>query len=102
MPASDGYIEVHYADVDNVGEALRAGTASLRTMLDDLEAALAPLRATWSGVAEETYRQAKAEWDAAITRMGEILTRSSGVLEDMKFNYQRTDLNLAHRWADIR
>lgn len=101
MP-DDSYIEVHYNDVDNVGEALGAGTAALRTMLDDLESALQPLRQTWSGAAEQSYVAAKAQWDGAVNQMQAILARSRPVLEDMKYNYQRTDLNLAMQWSDIR
>jgi 6 kDa early secretory antigenic target len=100
--AQDGYIEVHYNHVDNVGDALDAGTASIQRMLDNLETAIAPLKASWAGSAREQYDVSKRRWDAAVADMHVLLGNSSGVLHDMKHAYQRTDLNLAMRWAEIR
>ncbi len=97
----EGYISVNYNDVDNVGEALIAGTKAIRAMLDDLEQAIQPLRATWSGEAENEYEKIQRKWDADCDRMNQILASSSTTLEDMSFNYKRTDLNLALNWSDI-
>jgi len=100
--AHEGYIEVHYNDVDNVGEALHAGTIAIRRMLDDLETAIAPLKASWIGVSRDAYDTAKTQWDAAVTDMNLLLRNCRNTLEDMSYNYKRTDLDLAISWAGIR
>lgn len=96
-----GTIHVNYSGVTDVSEALTAATAAIRELLNELESALAPLRATWDGNTRDQYDIKKAAWDGACDNMSVVLGGAVQTLDEMAHNYSHTDLNLAFQWSEL-
>lgn len=68
----NGY-KMQFGAVDAAGADLVGGASSIENKLNDMENALKPLQADWTGSASEAYVQAKAQWNAALTEMKALL-----------------------------
>jgi WXG100 family type VII secretion target len=68
----DGY-KVNFGAVDTAGSDLVTGANNIETKLNDMETALRPLQADWTGDASEAYVQAKIKWNQALTEMKGLL-----------------------------
>lgn len=99
---SSDSIYVNYGQVTNVEEVLQDGTKQIEALLENLNNAIQPLRATWAGVSDEEYSQVQARWNSDTASMGSILTSYAGTLSNMQYNYSNTDTNLAFQWASIQ
>jgi ESAT-6 family protein len=102
MGDGDGNIHVTYSGVQDVSDALSAGTKAIQALLENLEQAIAPLRSSFQGNAAGEYETRKNKWDADAADMGTILGSATQTLDEMAENYSHTDLTLAFQWADLR
>src|SRR5690606_19462303 len=68
----NGY-KMNFGTVDAAGTDLVRGAGNIETKLGDMETALKPLQADWTGSASEAYIQAKAKWNTALTEMKVLL-----------------------------
>ena len=98
---SESEIYVNYGRVDNVGLALADAVNAIQTILDGLQGAIQPLRATWAGVSEDEYEGVQLRWSDDITGMTSALSTYNDVLSQMKINYSQTDNGLALDWQEI-
>ena len=73
--------------------------AALRGKLDDLQAYLAPLIATWEGQASASYQGHQAQWNAAATELESIMRQISGALGSALEQYQSTEAANAAMWG---
>jgi WXG100 family type VII secretion target len=71
-----GY-KMQFGAVETAGSDLGTGATNIETKLNDMDTALKPLQADWTGEASEAYVQAKAKWNAALSEMKQILTEIS-------------------------
>jgi 6 kDa early secretory antigenic target len=76
-----------------------AGTASrIATRLEELKRLLAPLVATWDGVAAEEYRRTQRKWDTAATDLASVLGQISVALGAANESYRRVEQANVARW----
>jgi WXG100 family type VII secretion target len=101
LSMSESEIYVNYGRVDNVEMALADATMAIATILDELQNAIQPLRATWAGVSETEYEGVQQRFNIDLAEMMGTLGQNNDVLSEMKINYSNTDTGLALQWQDI-
>jgi early secretory antigenic target protein ESAT-6 len=72
---------------------------SLRAILSQLEADLAPLIASWEGSAQEMYLQKKAAWDAAANDLAGLLASITSVTRHAHEGYVDTITANKNMWT---
>lgn len=101
MAISDNQIYVDYHQVNNVLQSLEDADSRIQGVLNWLDDAITPLRATWSGFSENEYIKVQARWTDDTNQMKNMLTQCHQTLGDMSNNYSNTDHNLAAQWGSI-
>ena len=66
-------LKVNHGGLDVAAADLTAASARLEETLRELESGLNARQVGWSGAAKDAYVPAKAEWNAAISTMRELL-----------------------------
>jgi WXG100 family type VII secretion target len=64
---------MNFGAVDAAGSDLVQGAANIENKLNEMDSALKPLQADWTGAASDAYTRAKAEWNSALTEMKSLL-----------------------------
>lgn len=67
-----GY-KMQFGAVETAGTDLGSGANNIEAKLSEMEDALKPLQADWTGSASEAYIRAKAQWNAALSEMKVLL-----------------------------
>jgi len=84
-------------------EAGQAGIAKthgeLVATLDELEANLQPMLATWDGDAREAYYQCKKEWDSAAEQMNTTLGQIGQLVGTANQNYRQAETTATNNWS---
>jgi len=76
-----------------------AGTATrIANRLEELKRMLAPLVATWDGVAAEEYRRTQRKWDTAATDLAAVLGQISVAIGAANESYRQVEQVNAARW----
>ena len=86
-------IRVSHEGLDRAADGFHAAVRRIDERLDRLEGELAPLRADWTGEAQQAYEGARQRWEQAMREMRDVLDATGrGVVES----------NGAYRAADLR
>jgi early secretory antigenic target protein ESAT-6 len=101
MAISDGNIYVNYGNVGDIHDALVGADQAIQGVLQNLEEAIAPLRASWSGASEQEYIHVQARWNDDIGQMNALLGHFGNTLDEMSTNYGTTDNHIAGQWQSI-
>ena len=72
---------------------------SLQTEVASLDAQLRSSLAAWDGNAQQAYYTAKAQWDAAMANMAQVLSQLGAVIGTAHSNYQSAEAANAARWS---
>lgn len=72
---------------------------SLQTEVSDLDAQLRSSLAAWDGHAQQAYFTAKAQWDAAMANMAQVLSQLGAVIGTANSNYQSAEAANAALWS---
>jgi WXG100 family type VII secretion target len=102
LSTSEGDIYVNYGNVSNVEDALSDADIQINAVLENLQAMVSQLQATWAGVSQDEYTQVQARWTADTADMQNVLKNYNSTLGEMTYNYGSTDNNLAFQWSEIR
>jgi WXG100 family type VII secretion target len=78
---------------------IRTGAGGIRTRLEELEAEVGKLRASWDGEAQTAYDQAQAKWTQSLTTLNTLLEQIAGKTEEIAQGYVSTDKSAAGRFA---
>jgi WXG100 family type VII secretion target len=78
---------------------IRTGAAGIRTRLEELEAEVGSLRASWDGEAQAAYDQAQAKWTQSLGRLNDLLQQIAGKTEEIAQGYVSTDKSAAGRFV---
>lgn len=79
-------------------ELIRVNNA-IQTEVENLFTAVATLRASWSGAAQNEYTNVQTMWDAAHTEMNTALSGCAGSLLNIADHTQGTDNRIAASWT---
>ena len=91
-------LKVDFAALSIAAADIRAGAGKLEATLADMDAALQPLRASWTGEAAASYEASKARWTAALTDMKALLAEIGRAVDASGQDYQSTERTNASRW----
>ncbi|HWU28821.1 MAG TPA: WXG100 family type VII secretion target [Microbacterium sp.] len=93
----NGY-KMQFGAVDAAGADLVGGAGNIETKLNDMENALKPLQADWTGAASEAYVQAKAQWNSALTEMKALLHDIGRQVSQDSADGQSNENRNVNRW----
>ncbi|GAA2860757.1 WXG100 family type VII secretion target [Microbacterium arabinogalactanolyticum] len=93
----NGY-KMQFGAVDAAGADLVGSANQIENKLNDMENALKPLQADWTGSASEAYVQAKAQWNAALTEMKALLNDIGRQVSQDSADGQANENRNTNRW----
>jgi len=99
--ADGNSIYVNYSATGNVVDDLSQADNSIQGVLTNLQDAITPLRATWSGASDDEYTIVQNRWNNDMAQMQAMLPKYSQTLDNMSHNYNNTDTRIAGQWANI-
>lgn len=85
-------IRVAHAGLDRAADGLHAACRRIDERLDRLEGELAPLRADWTGEAQQAYEVARGRWEQAMREMRDVLESTSRTVVESNGAYRAADL----------
>ena len=93
----NGY-KMQFGAVDAAGADLVGSANQIENKLNDMENALKPLQADWTGSASEAYVQAKAQWNSALTEMKALLHDIGRQVSQDSADGQANENRNTNRW----
>ncbi|MDO5093264.1 MAG: WXG100 family type VII secretion target [Propionibacteriaceae bacterium] len=94
-----GDIRVSFAAIQNLSSEMNGSSQEIQGTLDQLESEIeGKLLANWDGDAQQSYRSAKAQWDADAEEMNAILAEMSLKTDEAGVQYQATEAANAARF----
>jgi WXG100 family type VII secretion target len=99
--ADGNSIYVNYSATSNVVDDLAQADNAIQGVLSNLQDAITPLRATWSGASDDEYTIVQNRWNNDMAQMQAMLPKYSQTLDNMSGNYSTTDNRIAANWAGI-
>ena len=92
-------ILVNYATITNASTDVKSTAGRIKQQLDDLEAAVKRVAATWEGEAQEGYQRKQREWDQTAQDLHSTLLKIATALQNAADNYQATEKSNASTWG---
>ncbi|MFE0520488.1 MULTISPECIES: WXG100 family type VII secretion target [Streptomyces] len=92
-------ILVNYATITNASTDVRTTAGRIKQQLEDLEASVKRVAATWEGEAQEGYQRKQREWDQTAQDLHSTLLKISTALQNAADNYQATEKSNAATWG---
>jgi early secretory antigenic target protein ESAT-6 len=91
-------IKVTFGALESARTDVAGAATRISGRLDDLRRAVAPLAATWDGLAAEEYRGRQRQWDTAAADLAGVLTDIGRALGDAEAGYRATENANAALW----
>ncbi len=92
-------ILVNFQTVSQASSDVRTTANSIKSQLDDLEAAVKRVANTWEGSAQEGYQTKQRQWDQTADHLHQVLMKISTALQNSADNYQSTEKANANVWG---
>jgi early secretory antigenic target protein ESAT-6 len=93
-----GDLKVDFAALSGASADISTGANQIQSQLDQMDSALQPLRADWTGSASEAYQTAKTQWTQAITDMKQLLAEIGAAVSSSNDDYQAGERTNTARW----
>ncbi|WP_119695997.1 WXG100 family type VII secretion target [Microbacterium halotolerans] len=90
--------KMQFGAVEMAGSDLGTSAGNIDTKLSEMEEALKPLQADWTGEASEAYLRAKAQWNSALAEMKQILQEMGRQVMEDAANGQASERKNQSRW----
>lgn len=91
-------LKVGFGALQTASADINSGANQLEQSLANMDRALQPLRANWTGEAASSYEASKAKWTAAITDMKALLADVGRAVGTSGEDYQATERSNTQRW----
>ncbi len=91
-------IKVTFGALQGAQADVAASAGRIGAQLDDLKRYLAPMVATWTGVAAADYRTKQRLWDQAAADLTAVLAQIGTALGVAHDSYQQVETANAARW----
>jgi WXG100 family type VII secretion target len=92
-----GEILFSSAAVDDLSDALLRASQGIREILTRLESKLAGVE--WDGRAEQSYRDAQAQWSSVMEDMADMLRVAKDAADSASANLSDAESTVAALWA---
>lgn len=93
-----GDLKVDFGALSGASSDIGAGANKIQSQLDQMDSALQPLRADWTGSASEAYQTAKSQWSQAITDMKQLLADIGNAVSTSHDDYHAGEQKNTGRW----
>lgn len=93
-----GEIKVTFGEIAAAQDSVAGTSRTVQQQLDDLKSFLAPLVASWTGAAAESYAVHQAQWDESAAGLNQVLAQIGVALGVANENYQITENANAARY----
>ena len=94
-----GEIHVDFGSLQAGEAGIRNNYAKLTSTLQELESDLAPMVASWSGAAQESYVQCKKQWEAAADGLAQVLSNIGSAVGQAHENYVAAENAARNNWS---
>ncbi len=94
-----GEVHVNFESLSGGQAGIEASFNQLQSTLQDLESGLQPMLQSWSGSAQEAYRQSKKQWDDAALALADVLKAIGGAVGQANENYQNAEKAAQSAWS---
>ncbi|WP_431952892.1 WXG100 family type VII secretion target [Actinacidiphila sp. bgisy167] len=94
-----GQILVNFQTISQAASDVRTTANNIRRQLDDLEAGVKKIAASWDGSAQEAYQAKQIEWDKRAASMHQTLEAIARALDTAAQNYQATETKNQQIWG---
>jgi len=94
-----GEIMVTFGEISNAQSSVATTSRNINQQLDDLKAFLAPLVATWTGEAAESYQVKQRQWDTSAADLNQVLGQVGVALGTAHDNYRQAETTNTARWT---
>ena len=91
-------VKVGFASMATAATDVKASVAKFAQLMSDMDDALGPLRANWTGEASAAYQASKATWNTQITDTVLLLETVGKAVGTSGEDYQSTETAIAGRW----
>ncbi|OEJ24719.1 hypothetical protein AR457_09560 [Streptomyces agglomeratus] len=92
-------ILVNYATITNASTDVKNTAGRIKQQLDDVEAAVRRVAATWEGEAQEGYQRKQRDWDKTAANLHATLMKIAAALQNSAEAYQATEKSNANTWG---
>ena len=94
-----GKILVNVQTIKQASTDVKGTASNIRQQLDDLEAGIKKVAASWEGAAKDGYQQRQQEWDKRAASLHSTLLSIAKALETAADNYDSTERKNAGIWS---
>ncbi|MFK0120545.1 WXG100 family type VII secretion target [Streptomyces sp. NPDC090994] len=94
-----GQILVNFQTISQASQDVRSTANNIRRQLDELEAGVKKIAASWEGAAQEAYQAKQTEWDQRANSMQQTLEAIAKALDGAAQNYQATEQKNTAIWG---
>ncbi|MET8628159.1 WXG100 family type VII secretion target [Kitasatospora sp. NPDC004669] len=94
------HILVNFQTVHNAAEEVKASTARIEALLNDLKKDVTRISQSWQGAAQEGYNAQQAKWDNAASNLHDTCGKIAGSLENAAQSYKATEDQNSKMWAN--
>ena len=95
----DATTSITPAQVVALAEQISNGAKGIQQKLDDLDAKVNTLRASWDGAAQEAYDQAQLKWTKQLNDLNTLLAKIATTTVELSNGYVARDKASAGRGA---
>jgi WXG100 family type VII secretion target len=88
---TDDTLVVDFDAMRHASAEIQQALGRLHGKLDELEAHAAPLVSTWTGTAQEAYRERQTRWRRAADDLSAILAQIKKALDESASDYHSTE-----------
>lgn len=92
-------IRVSYEGLSTAAGNVSGAAQRMNSQLGDLKRFIAPMVATWEGMAAEDYQRKQAQWNTAAESLTAVLSQISVALGTANDSYRQVETSNAARWA---
>ncbi len=92
-------IQITYATVTASAADIRSSATEIGGQLDQLNAKVKKVVATWNGEAQQAYHAQHSGWDAEVNGLKTTLMQIATALEQATEGYQQTDRRAAQQFG---
>lgn len=97
---ASGTVHVSFGDMQDAADSVGAANRAVQFELDDLYRMLAPIVATWSGDAAESFQYQHQVWVRAAEDLNSVLSHIAVLLEDSHSAYSQAESDAAALWRE--
>ncbi len=97
---ASGSVHVTFDDIEDAAAQVGATNRAVQAELEDLYRMLAPLVATWSGDAAESFQYQHQAWTQAAEDLNTVLSHIVALLEDSHQAYSQAEAAMIALWSE--